>query len=120
MPLTVAVDVRGTYAEEEISREANGIDFDGNTYARVTKKGTLSVTNSKKETITLLITAQFGGNCTKASDNGKIILTDFTSQDWGNFRGHPALVGHSAVSWQLDVEAGQTTEVTCRYYYYVR
>jgi hypothetical protein len=120
MPLTVAVDLRGTYAEAEVSREADGIRFDGNTYARVTKKGTLTVTNSKKEAITLLITAQFGGNCTEASDQGKIVLTDFLAEDWGNFRGNAALVGHSTVSWQLNVKAGQTAQVTCLYHYYAR
>lgn len=120
MPLTVAVDVRGTYEEEEISRDPDGIRFDDNTYARITKKGTLSVTNAKREAITLLITAQFGGNCTEASDNGKITLTDFIAEDWGQFRGHPALVGHSTVRWELTVKAGQTTQVTCQYHYYAR
>ena len=120
MPLTVAIDVRGTYAEEEISREANGIQFDSNNYARITKKGTLRVTNHKKEAVALLITSQFGGNCTQASDDGKFTQVDFSQDDWSNFRGHPALVGHSTVSWQLDVKPGETREVSCQYYYYVR
>jgi len=120
MPLTVAVDVRGSYEEEEVSREPDGIHFDGKTYARVTKKGTLSVTNSKEEEITMLITARFGGNCTEASDNGEITLTDFSAEDWGSSRGHAALVGHSTVEWELDVEAGRSTQVTCLYHYYTR
>lgn len=120
MPLTVAVDIRGTYEEEEISREANSIKFDGHSYVQIAKEGKLKVTNYKNENISLLITAQFGGNCTKASDDGQFTLVDFSRSDWSNFQGHPALIGHSKVSWQLKLKAGETREVTCQYHYYTR
>jgi len=32
VPVTVAVDVRGTYAEKEVGRDANALRFDSNTY----------------------------------------------------------------------------------------
>ena len=120
LPLTVAVDVRGTFSEEEISRELKAIRHDGYDYVRISKKGTLRVTNYKKEAIHLIIACEFGGNATSASDNGKIILTDFVEADWANFRGHHALTGHSTIRWDLEVGAGQTEELACEYNYYTR
>jgi hypothetical protein len=118
LPLTVAIDVRGTYAEEETAREPQGVVFNKHTYARVNKKGTLRVTNYKKEAIDLVIQCDFGGKATAASDDGKITLTDFTGEDWTNFRGHPALTPHSNVRWSLNLKAGESKEVTCEYHYY--
>ncbi len=121
LPLTVAVDVRGTYAEEETDREFKAITFSGREYARITKKGSLRVTNYKKEAITLVVTCAFGGNASKASDDGKITVTDFQGKDWGsNYRGHPALSGHSTVQWELKLDPGKTKELTCEYSYYTR
>jgi hypothetical protein len=120
LPLTVAVDIRGEYEEEEVKRDLKAIHFDGHTYARITKKGTLSVTNYKKEAVELLITSQFGGNAQKASDAGKITVTDFKNDDWGSVRGNPALSGHSTVDWTLKLKPGETKKVSCEYFYYAR
>ena len=120
VPLTVAVDVRGTYSEEEIGREPKAIRLDGHEYVHISKKGTLRVTNFKSQTIDLLITCTFGGNAAAASDDGQIIVTDFVPEDWTNFRGHPALTGHSTVYWELELKAGEAKEVTCEYFYHTR
>jgi hypothetical protein len=120
LPLTVAVDIRGTYEEEEIGREMRAERFDGHEYVRLSKKGTLRVTNHKKESAYLLITCQFGGSATKASDGGTIKITDFSSSDWRNFRGSQALTGHSTINWELTLKPGETKEVTCEYYYFLR
>ncbi|MBI4830573.1 MAG: hypothetical protein HY801_03260 [Candidatus Lindowbacteria bacterium] len=120
LPLTVAVDVRGDYTEEETDRDLKGIHFDGNDFVRISKKGTLTVINHKKEAIELAITCGFGGNATKASDAGKIAIGDFTDEDWRDFRGNRALTGHSIITWNLTLGAGETKEVTCEYYYYTR
>jgi len=120
LPLTVAVDIRGTYEEEEISRDMRAGRFDGHEYVQLSKKGTLRVTNHKKESADLLITCQFGGNATEASDGGTIKVTDFSNVDWQNFRGSEALTGHSTINWELTLKPGETKEVTCEYYYYLR
>ncbi len=120
VPLTVAVDVRGTYSEEEISREPKAIRLDSNDYARISKRGTLRVTNYKKESIELMITCQFGGNASTASDDGQMTVTDFVQEDWSSFRGHAALTGHSTIVWELKLEPRETKEVTCEYVYYTR
>ncbi|MBI5117851.1 hypothetical protein HZA56_15355 [Candidatus Poribacteria bacterium] len=120
LPLTIAMDVRGTYDEDEIGRDLKGIHFDGNDYVRISKKGSLRVTNHKKEIVELTITCQFGGNATKASDDGKFSVSDFNDQDWSDFRGSRALTGHTTITWDLVLGAGETKDVTCEYYYYTR
>lgn len=120
LPLTVAVDIRGTYEEREIGRDLKAIRFDGHDYVRISKRGTLKVTNHKKEPVDLQITCQFGGNTKEASDDGKIRVTDFASEDWQSFRGSQALTGHSVVDWEISLDAGETKEVTCEYFYYTR
>ena len=120
LPLTVAVDIRGTYREEETARELKAIRFDGNDYVRIAKKGTLRVTNHKKEHAELMITCEFGGNATKASDGGTITVGDFLSEDWRDFRGSRALTGHSTINWELTLGPKETKEVSCEYHYYSR
>lgn len=121
VPLTVAVDVRGTYREEETGRKLKAVRFNGNDHTRISKRGTLKVTNYKREPITLEISCQLGGNAAEVSDGGDIVITGFQRADWSNnFRGHPALTGHSTITWELVLKAGETKEVTCDYFYYVR
>jgi len=120
MPLTVAVDVRGTFTEEETGREPKAIHFDGHDYTLISKKGTLSVTSYKNAPVDLIVTCQLGGNATSATDDGAITVTDYQKADWTNFRGHPALTGHSTVEWQLTLKPGETRELSCNYQYYVR
>jgi len=118
MPLTVAVDVRGTYAEEELARDPEGMRIDNTTYALIKKKGTLRITNHKKDAIDLLVACDFGGTCTEASDGSRIVLGDFSSADWKDSHVPAGLVGHSTIRWELKLKPGETKELTCQYQYY--
>ncbi|MBM4030574.1 MAG: DUF4139 domain-containing protein [Planctomycetes bacterium] len=120
VPMTVAVDVRGTYEETETERIVKAVTIQNVDFAKVTKKGTLRVTNYKKKAITLYLACQMGGNAIDASDDGKMSITDYQAGDWGNVASHPALSGHSTVRWELAIEPGATKEVTCRYSFHVR
>ena len=120
VPITVAIDVRGTYAEAEIERVPKAVRYLRYDYVKVSKKGTLRVTNYKKEPVTLYLTCRLGGNALDASDDGKIVIGGFQNQDWQNVTPHPALNGHSTIRWQLELKAGETKEVSCRYEYYIR
>jgi hypothetical protein len=119
VPITVAVDVRGTYAEEETGREPKAIRHNNTDWTNIAKKGTLKVTNYKKEAVAMVITCQFGGNATRASDDVQVVVNDHQSADWTNVAGHPALNGHSVITWSIDVKAGETRDLTCEYNYYV-
>ncbi|MFX0066077.1 MAG: hypothetical protein ACFFC7_28250 [Candidatus Hermodarchaeota archaeon] len=120
IPLSVAIDIRGTYTEEEIGRDTKAIRFDGYDYIRIMKRGTLTVTNYKKESIDIIITCDLGGNAEEASLDGKITISDFQREDWSDFRGSPALTGHSTIEWKFQLAASETRELTCDYYYYTR
>ena len=120
VPLTVAVDIRGTYGEEETGRELKAIRFDGHDYIRISKKGVLRVTNYKDESADLAIKCDFGGNATSASDEGSISVGDFESGDWTEMRGDGALNGHSTLHWDLVLKPKETKELTCEYFYFAR
>jgi len=120
LPLTVAVDVRGTYTDEEVGRKPRAIHLNGHDYTRVSKKGTLRVTNYKTDPIDLVLTCNLGGNATKASDDATITIGDFAAEDWAGNRGQQVLTGHSRIQWTLKVDAGQTREATCEYEYFTR
>ncbi|MEW6712667.1 MAG: hypothetical protein AB1403_22810, partial [Candidatus Riflebacteria bacterium] len=120
LPLTVAVDVLGNCTEQEISRERNALHFDGNSYVKITKKVQLNVVNSRREEIDLLIKANFPGNCSEASDLGKIVISDYPSAEWNHNRGNAALNCISSVDWALKVKPGETRKVDCVYSYFSR
>ena len=119
VPVTVAVDVRGTCAEEETAREIKAVHYNGSDYTRVTKKGTLRVTNYKKEAVALVVTCALGGNASKTSDDGRISVTDYDRRDWGGeIPGNSALNGHSVIVWEFTLEPGKPKELTCEYAFY--
>ncbi len=120
VPITVAIDVRGTYAEKELARVLKAIRYRGYDHAKISKQGTLRVTNYKKEPVTLYLACELGGNALEASDDGTITITDFRSTDWKNVSGQPGLCGHSTIRWQLELKPAETKEVTCKYEYYIR
>src|SRR6266850_17444 len=107
LPLTVAVDMLSSYDEEETSHKANAINVDGTSYTLVTKKGTISVTNYRKEKSVMRISLSSGGRVEHASDDGKVKMNDFAASDWQE-GGYHMLNNHSDVTWDLNVEAGQT------------
>ena len=118
VPVTVAVNVRGTYQEEEIGREANAIKWAGYSYARIRKSGTVSLTSAREETIKLRITVSCGGRAATASDDGRITINDHRGEDW---EGAPyAINNHSDVSWELTLEPGASKTLTLEFEVYVR
>lgn len=120
MPLAIAVDVRGSSIDEILERTPNAMIWEHNAYYRILAKGTLKVTNYKKEAITLLLQADFGGTCTETTDQGEFRVSAFSGADWENCTAHPALNSHSTVVWELELKPGETKEVSCKYYYFLR
>ncbi len=120
IPLTVAVDIRGTFSEEEVERELDAIRFDGHDYIRVSKKGLLRVTNYRQESAALKVRCDLGGNATGASDEGAISVSDFEPGDWSGVRAGGSLNGHSTIAWDIAVQPNETRELTCEYFYFIR
>lgn len=118
LPVTVAVDMCGTYAEEELARRANAKQWNHNTYAEVRKRTTITITNQRAEVSRTRVTLSLGGRAENASDEGKILVNDFRHADWGG-SGYRELNNHSDVSWELDLKPGEKKTLTVEFAIYV-
>jgi hypothetical protein len=118
LPITVAVDVRGTHDEEEIGRESKALRWGGYDWAHVRKKGAVTVTNYRDEPTDMLVSVSTGGKVESASDDGTIKINATRVEDW--YGGHAAINNHSDVAWSLTLEPGETRTVSYVVSYYVR
>ena len=119
LPLTIAVDLRGTSDEEEISRKPNAAHLDDYEYSLVQKKGTITITNSRKEPSEVCISVATGGKIEKASDGGKVKINDFRAEDWDE-GSYMRVNNHSDVSWEFTLQSGETKTVEYTVSFYVR
>ena len=120
LPLTVAIDVRADYSEEETNRTANALEWSGNRYALVSKKATVKIRNFRGTRSTTRIRIGLGGKVTSISNDGTYVVNDFRAGDWTNGGYAGRVNNHSDVEWAVDLDAGATQELTFEYQYYVR
>ena len=120
VPLTVAVDVRASFADVESAREMKAVTWGGYHYARIDMRGTLSVRNRKAHPIDLEITCEIGGRATKADPDAAIVIQPFFKEDWTNYRGDPAVNNHSTIRWRIPIEAGKAATATVDYHFFRR
>jgi len=120
LPVTVAVDVRAEFSEEETGRDRDALKWDGHMYVRIDKLGRLRVTNRKKEAIVLEVLCGLGGRVDEATHDGKVTIGSFESSDWLRYRGSAAVNNHSIVAWKLDLAAGETIAPTVKFHYFTR
>jgi hypothetical protein len=119
LPLTVAVDMLSSYDEEEVSRKSSAIQVDGTSYSLITKKGTISVTNYRKQKSVMRVSLSTGGRVADASDEGKVKMNDWAGGDWQE-SGYHMINNHSDVTWDLSIEAGQTKVIYYTVSFYTR
>jgi hypothetical protein len=119
LPLTVAVDLLGSFDEEETSRTPNALRVEGYDFTLVRKKGTLTVSSFRKEKSVMRLSVAVGGKVEQASDDGKARINDFRADDWVD-AGHLYVNNHSDVTWDLELEPGETKTVTYTVSFYVR
>jgi hypothetical protein len=120
LPLTVAVDVCAGYDEEEINREPDAIRWDGNQYARITKTAKINVCNYRTQSSKMQINLGLGGKVIEASDGGEIKINDFRLEDWANNGYAGRINNHSDVTWEIDLEPGETRDITIKYEFFIR
>jgi hypothetical protein len=119
LPVTVAVDIRGSADEQEAGRTANALRFDNDDWSEVRKTGTVTVTSFRKEKSAMCVTLSTGGKVAKASDNAKIKLNDFRAGDWDD-QGNMRVNNHSDVTWEFELEPGKTKTLTYEVSFYTR
>ncbi len=120
VPVTVAVDLRGEYTEEETGRKLDALEWLGHRYARIEKTGRIELTSFEREAVDLEITCRLGGHADKVSHDGRIAVGAYEAADWLNYIGHPAVNNHSVVDFTLRVEPGETATLEVRYHYFTR
>ena len=121
VPVTVAVDVRGSYAESQLAREENAVRRNGHSYDRITKRLELTVTNHRTEPAQTQVSVGLGGDVTRASEGGEVVRGEPQSGDWmqRNLFDH-ALNPHSDVTWELELAPGETQTLELEFVLYAR
>ncbi|MBW3597376.1 MAG: DUF4139 domain-containing protein [Planctomycetes bacterium] len=120
VPVTVSVETRGSYEEEEIDRELGALTWNGYSYAKIVKRAQLDLCNNKPVPIEAEITFRFGGKATEVSDDGAVRLDAFRAEDWTNYNGHPTVNNSTTVRWSVKLGPGETFTPTVVYHFYVR
>ena len=106
-----AVAVAAQQQEVEVERDPEAIRFFGYTYQRVTVEGTLRVHNFKGEPIDLEIVKTFSGELKGATPEAEV-----RQLAWGLRQVNTVNV----LTWNINVGAGEETELTYRYTVLVR
>ena len=120
LPLTVAVDIRADFTEEEIDRELSAMQWLRQSYARIDKRCRLGVVSMKGEPVEFEVTCRLGGTAEEVSDDGKITVSPFEADDWRNYQGAPAVNNHSEIRWKTTLEPGKPFTPWVRVRYYAR
>jgi hypothetical protein len=120
IPITVSVDTRGTYREEETARKLNALGFEGHNYAQIDKTATLNLINHKPLPIDVEITFRTGGKADEVSNDGKITLNSHSAADWIDYRGYSAVNNSSTVVWKSTIKPKETFAPTVKYHYFAR
>ncbi len=120
LPVTVAMDVQGLYKEVELDRKPDALRWDGNSFALVHKRATITLSNYRSEPSDLKITLSLGGKVGEVSEKGVLELNDFHSDDWGDNTSDYRPNNHSDVTWELSVEPGKTATLTAEFTIFVR
>jgi hypothetical protein len=113
VPITVAVDVRGGYSEEELGREERALNHNGHQYTRLTKRLTLKVKNFREQAAHVRVAVGLGGRVTSTSEGGTVVHGEPRSSDWEerNLFDH-VLNPHADVSFEADLAPGEERTFT--------
>lgn len=120
VPITVAVDLRGSFDEREINRTLGALHWDGWDYAKIEKQGLIELINRKSTAVDFEIECHVPGKVDRATGDGDLEVHDFLASDWQNYRGSGAVNHHSIIRWKRTLEAGETFEATIDSHYFAR
>ncbi|HMO13724.1 MAG TPA: hypothetical protein PKD64_08250 [Pirellulaceae bacterium] len=120
IPVTVAIDMRGKFEEQEIARDLNALNWDGNNYAKIEKEGKVVLRNNKSSEVDIEVLLKLGGRATEASHNGVIQLTAFDPALWTQYRGNTAINNSSQITWKTNLKPGEVFEPKSIHHYFTR
>jgi len=117
LPMTVAVNLRGTLREEEIQRKPNVLQWGGHSYSLIRKKGTVTLTSYRDADSDVRVTVSLPGKAEELSGDGQVRIDDFHPGDWQN--GGFWQNNHSELGWDLTLKPGETVKLTYAVSFYV-
>ena len=120
VPITVAVDLRASIADEETDRKLNDLNINGYNYARIGKSATLTLSNRKNSPVDVEMTFRTGGRAADATNEGKITLNPHSPEDWVDYHGVSAVNNSSLVVWKAKLQPGDSFAPTVKYHYFAR
>ena len=120
LPITVSVDTRGSFADEETDRKLNDMNVNGYNYSRISKSATLTLSNRKAIPVDVEVLFRTGGRATEATHDGKITLRPHAPDDWIEYQGYSAVNNSSTVVWQTKLKPGESFAPSVKYHYFAR
>jgi len=118
--VTVAIDIRGNFAEQETGRQLKAMTWNSHYYAKIDQRATIALHNHKPEAVDMEVTLRFGGRADEVSHDGKVTLMPYRADDWERYRGDPAVNNSSTVFWRVTLKPGETFQPTVDYHFYTR
>jgi hypothetical protein len=118
LPLTVAVDMCGSFQEEETGREANALGWGGHSYSLVHKKATCKVRSLKKDAAVTRVAISLGGRASVKDGVARVHVDGANPADW-NHQHYSQINNHSEVTWDVTVAPGEEKTLTFDVSYYV-
>jgi len=134
LALTTAVDISVKKSDQETKRTPNAISWDHHTYTRINLKGAITLTNYKKQPVTLEITRYTLGNIDTVGQNGKTEMVNplenpsfkpegGTSSWWSTYSWPWWWYRFNSIgkiTWTTTLESNQTTAHTYEWHYFWR
>lgn len=128
--ITAAVDVVVEKTDTETKRTPNAATWQGDEYGRVDLAGTIRLTNYRNEPMKVEVVRRVLGNVDSAAPDGKIEMvnvfedTAFADAPWRPWVSWPWWWGHfngiGRITWTIDLQPKQPSEVTYTWNYYWR
>lgn len=130
LDLTVAVDVRGKKTDVETERVPNALSWHNVSLAKISLKGTITISNSRGEPVDVEVVRHVLGQADSADQDGTMEQTN-TREDaweldllpewfrWYNWPGWWQHVnGIGRIRWDVHLEAGEKKELTYSWHYF--
>lgn len=132
--LTTVVDITVKKVDNETKRTPNAIDWNGNRYARIDLSGTITLTNYKKEPVTIEISRYVLGSVDAVSKEGKKEMVnpfedssfqpDAHTSSWWYGYSWPwwwhRFNGIGRIKWTSTIEPAKSVEHAYSWHYYWR
>lgn len=119
LPLTVSADIAGTFKETELERQANALNWSGHQYAKVSKKGTVTLVNRRDESSRVCVSLSMGGRVKSAGAEGAVVVDAGRPDDFED-SSNSNVNNHSDVRWELDLGPGETRTLEVEYDVFLR